>query len=66
MRYQALYSVTFEALSDTQAWTIASKHHEQLRDELRIDGVDHPLDITLDGLQTAGRDVLPRPESKSI
>jgi hypothetical protein len=35
MRYQALYSVTFDAPSDAEACSIASQRHQQLRDELR-------------------------------
>jgi hypothetical protein len=66
MRYEASFTVTFSAPSDAEACAIASQHHEQLRDVLRVEGADHPYDITLDRLDAGGRDILETARQKPI
>lgn len=66
MRYQSTFVVTFNAVSDAEARSIAEQHHRQLRDDLAVEGADHPYEITLDRLQTNGRDVLDAPKEKPI
>jgi hypothetical protein len=66
MRYESVFTVTFEAGSDAEARETAGRHHEQLRDDLLIEGADHPFAIELKHIYAAGRDVLAGPASKSI
>ena len=58
MRCQCVFTVTFHANSKTEARSIAVSHYEQIRDDLRIEGADHPSEFTLDHLYADGRDIL--------
>jgi hypothetical protein len=66
VRYESVFAITFHAASDVEAKQIALQHHEILRDQLRVEGADHPHDIRLAGLHSEGRNLLHEPHEKSI
>lgn len=66
MRYESIFAVTFDADTDAEARRLARLHHAQLRDDLLIEGADHPRQIQLRHLFTDGRDILPETEGKQI
>jgi hypothetical protein len=55
MRYRSVYTVTFDAPSDADAISIATQHYHQIHDVLRVEGADHPHDITLAHMYSDGR-----------
>lgn len=67
LRYHSVFTIVFSAASDVEANDIAVRHHEQLRDDLLIEGADHPSEITLNHVYAAGeRDTLSRELRKAI
>jgi hypothetical protein len=66
MRNKSVFSVTFSADSDVEASEVAKRHHEKLRDELFIEGADHPTAISLKHLYAENRDILADPQHKSL
>jgi hypothetical protein len=66
MRYESVFTVIFHARSDMEACETARHHHEQIRDELLIEGADHPHNICLKHLCAGDRDILEAPAAKSI
>ncbi len=70
MRYKSIYSVSFDADDDEAAQGIARNHHEHIRDDLRVEGADHPHMVTLEELlaidASGSRKVLAQRASKPI
>jgi len=58
VRCQCIFTVTFHANSKIEARSIAASHYQQIRDDLRIGGADHPSECTLDHLYADDRDIL--------
>ncbi len=66
MRCQARFTITFNARSVTNARSVALAHFQQVLDDLRIEGVDHPCNFSLDSLSADGFDVSIAAQSEDI
>jgi hypothetical protein len=58
MRCRATYSIAHEAFTAAQARSIAFVHFEQLRDQLLVEGADHPCEFTLSHVYVNEHEIL--------